>query len=468
MGKPPEVCLGLALALQGQVNTAAMPLLRPPAMLPILAALVPLLAGPAHAQPGRVKAAPAALPAAQAKPADGIVAVVNGDAITTGDVDNRTRLFAISTGLPLAPEVLARLRPQITRQLINERLELQEMERRKIVVPDDEIASAIGSIEQRNHIAPGALREALAGQGIALRTLIDEVRVQIGWTRVLRQDLGTKAEISDADVNEQIQRLKAEHGQPEYEAGEIFIPVEEPSKLADTKRFADAVIAQLRAGAPFPVIAAQFSQSQTALQGGDLGWVHASQLDPAVASLFAQMPPGAVSNPVEVPGGLSIVTLRGKRETGNDVQTVVSLRQAFLGFAQPLNPAAPTDQQKQALTKAQAISKKVRSCPEMEQAATAAGSTRPANPGDVRLSGVSAAPLRQLLATLPINQASKPIVTPDGIAVIVVCAREQKNAADPTPDEVRAQILEQRVELASRQLLRNLRRKAMLDDRSSS
>ena len=43
-----------------------------------------------------------------------IVAVVNGDVISNADVDNRTRLFALSTGLPMSPDVLDRLKPQIT------------------------------------------------------------------------------------------------------------------------------------------------------------------------------------------------------------------------------------------------------------------------------------------------------------------------------------------------------------------
>jgi peptidyl-prolyl cis-trans isomerase SurA len=443
--------------------------------LAALAVLSSLLASTALA--GLAQAAPAAREEAApspetttgqaAGPADGIVAVVNGDAITTGDVANRTRLFAVSTGLPLSPEVLARLRPQITRQLVNERLELQEMERRKIVVADDEIAHAIASIEQRNHMAPDALRQTLAGQGIALRTLIDEVRVQLGWARVLRQELGSKAEVSDTDVTDQIERLKQERGQPEYEVGEIFIPVEDPAKQADAQRFADAVIAQLRAGAPFPVIAAQFSQSQTALEGGDLGWVHASQLDPAVTELLGQMPQGAISNPVQVPGGLDILTLRGKREAGNEVETVVSLRQAYFAFTQPLNPQAPTEQQKQMLAKAQQLSRTAKSCAQVEQAAQGGDASHPANPGDVKLEGISSPPLRQLLATQPPNQASKPLVTPDGIIVMMVCSRDQKNASDPSRDEVRSQLLEQRVELASRQLLRSLRRKAMLDQRSS-
>ena len=439
---------------------------RLPLLLPLLAAA--LLAGTAHAVPPARAQAAAPAAADPTVPADGIVAVVNGDAITSGDVENRARLFAVSTGIGLAPDVLARLRPQIVRQLINERLELQEMERRKVVVPDEDIARAIATIEQHNNMPADALRTMLAGQGIALRTLIDEVRVQLGWVRVLRQELGSKADVSETDVTDQMQRLKQERGQPEYELGEIFIPVEDPAKEADAQRFADAVIAQLRAGAPFPVIAAQFSQSQTALQGGDLGWTHASQLDPTVADLLAQMPQGAISNPIQVPGGLDIVTLRGKREVGNDVETMVDLRQAFLPFSETLNPQAPTEQQKQALVKAQQLARAVKSCPQMEQAAQAAGSSRPANPGAVRLASVGAAPLRELLATQPLNQASKPIVSTDGIAVLIICAREQKNAADASRDEVRSQLLEQRVELSSRQLLRTLRRKAMLDDRSSS
>ena len=441
------------------------------AALAVLSSLLAstVLAGSAQAAPASREEAPPS--PESAGPADSIVAVVNGDAITTGDVTNRTRLFAVSTGLPLSPEVLARLRPQIVRQLVNERLELQEMERRKIVVADDEIARAIASIEQRNHMAPDALRQTLAGQGIALRTLIDEIRVQLGWVRVLRQELGSKAEVSDTDVTDQIERLKQERGQPEYEVGEIFIPVEDPAKQADAQRFADAVIAQLRAGAPFPVIAAQFSQSQTALEGGDLGWVHASQLDPAVSELLAQMPQGAISNPVQVPGGLDILTLRGKREVGNEVETLVNLRQAYFPFTQPLNPQAPTEQQRQMLAKAQQLARTAKSCAQVEQAAQtispSGDANHPANPGDVKLEGVSSPPLRQLLATQPLNQASKPLVTPDGIIVMMVCSRDQKNASDPSRDEVRSQLLEQRVELASRQLLRSLRRKAMLDQRSS-
>ncbi len=429
-------------------------------ILAILAA-----AGVADAQPRRVAPPPAASPGA-AGDAMQIVAVVNGDVITNGDVTNRGKLFALSTGLPVTPEVLARLRPQVSKQLVDERLRLQEVQRRRIGVSDREIADAIGEIEQRNGMPKGALGGSLRGQGVALRTLIDQVRVQLGWTRVLREELGTRADVTDADVAEQMRIFKEQIGKPEFRVSEIFIPIDEPAKSSDARRFADTVIGQLRAGAPFPVVAAQFSQSQTALQGGDLGWVRATQLDPAVASVVQEMPPGAVSNPIEVPGGISIVSLRAKREIGRDQATVMSIRQVFVPFVGALNPNAPTEQQKKAVEQAQVISRSAKSCKDMEEANQRAGTVRPSDPGEVRLETVSSAPLRSLLAGLSPGVASKAVVANEGVAVLMVCSREQKNAAAPTKEEIGERLLQERVELASRQLQRDLRRRAMLDDRS--
>ncbi len=415
-----------------------------------------------------VRPAPSAQPASAvpAAPSERIIAVVNGDVISQGDVEARGRLFALSTGMGVSPDVLARLRPQVTQQLIDERLRLQEEQRRKVVVSDKEIADAVNGIEQRNGMGKGSLRAKLGAEGVALRTLYDQTRVQLGWTRVLRDELGPRSEISDADIAAQQAVLKAEAGQTEYRVGEIFLPINDPSKAADTQRFADTVIGQLRTGAAFSVVAAQFSQSQTALQGGDLGWVHLNQLDPEVVSVLKDMPDGAISNPIKVPGGVSIVTLRAKREVGRDMATMVSVRQVFLPFSTPLDPAAPNDQQKKQLLTAQTIAKTVHDCPGMEAAAKSSGSSRPADPGDIRLEGLSG-PMRTLLTGLQPEQVSRPLVSTDGIGLVMVCGKDQKNmASDANKDEIGERLLSERVELVSRQLVRDLRRRAIIDMRS--
>jgi len=391
-----------------------------------------------------------------------IVAVVNGQPITNDDVDNRTRLFALATGLPVAPDMLDRLKPQIVRQLIDERLRMQEVARQHVVVPDKEIAAAITEIEQRNGMKPGGLRRQLESDGISFTTLIDQVRTQLGWTQVLRKKLGDRAQVADAEAAER-QRLEAQQtGKPEYRVGEIFIPIERGG-ATDAQRFAETVIKELRAGAPFAVVAAQFSQNQTALQGGDLGWVQANQLDPQVAQVVAEMPPGAISNPVPVPGGLDIATVLAKRQIGQDMGTVLSMRQVFLPFTSALNPQAPTQDQIQTLQRAKSLAATIKSCAQMEDVAKQVRSPRPADPGEVRLESLSPPPFRAMLERLPLDTVSQPVVAPDGVALMMVCSREQKNLAQLDLKTVKQQILAQRVDLLSRQLQQDLRSQARIE-----
>ena len=396
-------------------------------------------------------------------PGTRIVAVVSGDVITSGDVANRARLFALSTGLPTTDTVIERMKSQISSQLIDERLRLQEAQRRKIVVPDKQIAGAIRDIEQRNGMPEGGLRSRLASLNVSQRTLIDQIRVQLAWTQVLREQLGEKLNIPEAEVDGQLRLHDAQIGKPEYRVGEIFIPVEDPANTADAQRFAETVIGELRAGAAFSAVAAQFSQTQTALEGGELGWVQPSRLDPRVARMITDMPVGAISNPVKVPGGFSIVTVQGKREVGREYGTFISLRQVFLPFASPLDPQNPTDQQRQMLERARSLSVSVKSCPQMEQLAATNPSTRPADPGEIRLEGVNPPPFREMLTKLPAGKTSQPLVASDGIAVLIICSKGPKNTATLTKDDVRRRLIAERVELASRQLMRDLHRKATIE-----
>src|ERR1700723_1359711 len=240
-----------------------------------------------------------------------IAAVVNGQVITDQDVTNRAALLAISIGIPPTAEVLTRLRPQVTSQLIDQTLELQEINQRNVTVAATDVEAAVAHIEQSNGLPPGGLRGPPAAAGIPFSTLVAQLRTELGWQTVLHQILGPGLEPTQGDMDAEKAALKAELGSTQYHISEIFVPVTDPANDASARNFANTVIAQLRAGAPFPIVAAQFSQSPSALQGGNLGYVQLSQLDPAVAALVTSMPAGAISNPVRVPGGYDIVQLQG-------------------------------------------------------------------------------------------------------------------------------------------------------------
>ncbi len=417
---------------------------------------------PRHHATGPGGAASAA--AAPTIPADSIVAVVNGDAITEADVENREKLFALSTGLGIDPAVLTRLRPQITEQLINEKLKLQEMQRRKIVITPDQISKAIAGIESRNGLAPHALENRLSAEGVSQTTLIDQIRAQIGWEYVLRGDLGQRGRVTPQEIDARENLLKQEAGEPEYNISEIFIPVEDPTHSTDAEHFASTVISQLRAGAAFGVVAAQFGQGESALDGGVLGWVEESRLDPEVVAVLRQMPINAVSNPIRVAGGYDIVTLHGKRTVGNQMETVLRVREAFFPFTARLDPQNPTAQQQAQLAHARASVGA--SCDALAATAKAQGEVRPADPGPLLLANLNPQ-MQTVLAPVPVGGTTKPLVSIDGIAVIGICSKDQENVALETRDQIANSLLNERVDLAGRQESRDLRRHAVIDDRAS-
>jgi peptidyl-prolyl cis-trans isomerase SurA len=212
------------------------------------------------------------------------------------------------------------------------------------------------------------------------------------------------------------------------------------------------------------MVAAQFSQSQSAIQGGAMDWMTGDRFDPAVASILKQMPEGAISNPIRVPGGFEIVLLRDRRVSGRDMATIMSMRQVFLPFEGQVNPQAPTAQQLAQLQRAQTLSDQARGCEAMDAAAR--GSPRPADPGPVRLDNITPPELSDLLGSLPIGRATQPIISVDGALIFMVCARETRNLAEANPQQARDILLRDRIELLSRQLQRDLRRRAQIEMRT--
>ena len=90
---------------------------------------------------------------------------------------------------------------------------------------------------------------------------------------------------------------------------------------------------------------------------------------------------------------------------------------------------------------------------------------RPVDPGEIRVEAVNPPVFRQLLETIPIGKTTEPLISRDGIAVITVCSRDQKNVGEITPTEIRNRLINERVEMLSRQAMRDLRRKANIDIR---
>jgi peptidyl-prolyl cis-trans isomerase SurA len=118
--------------------------------------------------------------------------------------------------------------------------------------------------------------------------------------------------------------------------------------------------------------------------------------------------------------------------------------------------------------RARAQAAAARSCDAIEQLGRGTATDRPVDPGQIRLESVNPPQLRALLAGLQPGRASQPVISAEGVLILMVCSREQRNEADISPDQAKERLLRERVELLSRQLQRDLRRRANIEMREAA
>lgn len=154
-----------------------------------------------------------------------IAVVVNEEAISVRDVEARMHLVIVSSALRDSGELRQRLRPQILRTLIDERLQLQEARRLKIPVSETEIKGALATIEQQNRLPPGGIETLFERTGIDRASLVDQIRATIAWNKLIRLRGGPAVQISEDEIDEAIADATANKDRPEYRISEIFLPV---------------------------------------------------------------------------------------------------------------------------------------------------------------------------------------------------------------------------------------------------
>ncbi|PCJ61567.1 MAG: hypothetical protein COA65_01020 [Rhodospirillaceae bacterium] len=400
-------------------------------------------------------------PSAQAEETQRIAAVVNEDAISEFDLNSRMRLIAYTANLRDSTEALRRMLPDILRALIDEQLKLQEAERLEITVADEELESAKRRIESRNGMPEGGLKETLDREGIAASTITTQIRSSLAWEKIIRNRLYPKVIVSDDEVEEKVARLQQFADAPEYLVSEIFLAVDDTTQETAVRETVQRVANEARASNNFARFARQFSQGVTALSGGELGWIRQGQLGNELNQAIQEMKLDAVSEPIRTEDGYYLLWLQDRRKVGEtSARDTIGLSQLLF----PLSPKADPNEITTQISKAENERTKLSGCLAMNRAAELSGAPMSGSLGTIKLKDL-AAKLRNAVQTLPIGVPSKPVHTEAGIHLLMVCDRP--NATTPIDDrqQVRLNIMLEKLDLLSRRYLRDLRRTAFVDIR---
>ena len=392
-----------------------------------------------------------------------IAAVVNDEIISNFDLDQRIRLVISSSGAEPSARLANQLKSQVLTGLINERLQIQEARRLNIDVTEDEITGAVGFIEEQNGMEKGNLARVLESQGASIVTLRDQLRAQISWSKVISRRLRPRVVVGKDEVDTLVTRLK-KSGRVEHLTSEIFLSFRDQNAAVREDVIANALtlIGQLQDGASFPILAQQFSQSVSAADGGDLGWITSAELPDAAGAALETLTVNEVSSPISTRDGVYILLVKERRRFASvdPEQVTVALKQIFV----PLKADADDDSIGSQMALARTVAGTVRGCDDFEALAQEMGSDESGDLGRIKVSDTPAQ-FRETILALDVGEASQPVRTDTGIHVFIVCERVQPEAPEPDRRAIENSIGQARLSMLARRYLRDLRRDAVVDIR---
>lgn len=388
-------------------------------------------------------------------------AVVNGDVITQTDVDQRLAFLAIANHQPIPADQVDTLRQQVLSNLIDEALEIQAAKAEKIEIKKSDIDKTVARVATSGKKTPDELAKYLEANGSSMRSLRRQIEGEIAWSRLEEAKIESGVTVGDDEVKAVLDKLNASKGTEQYHVGEIFLR-STPDTQAQTLANANKILEQLKSGASFAAYARQYSEASTAAVGGDLGWVRPEQLPDPIAAAIRDMGPGSISNPVQVPGGFSILAVEDTRKilTADPRDAMLSLKQISITF-----PKGTTREQAEPIVaRFGEAARNVGGCGGADKLAADFHGEIVQQDG-VKMRDLPVA-LQQMMLPMQVGQATQPFGSLDeGVRTLVICGRDQIDPSAPSYDEIYSQLNEDRVNSRARRYLRDLRRDAVIEFR---
>jgi peptidyl-prolyl cis-trans isomerase SurA len=250
-----------------------------------------------------------------------VVAVVNDGVVLQSELEGQMREIIArlrSQNVPLPDEDV--IRSQVLERLVLEEIQAQHADHAGIKVSDEQVNAAMEDIAKRQNITLEQFPARLAADGIDYADYRIELKREIGRQILRSRDVVQRITITPRELDQYLERQKkTASAANEYNVSHILIAVAQdatPAQLAQARKRADEVEQRARSGEDFGKLAITYSASETALEGGSLGWRKGSELPTFLVDVIGRLQPGDTSDIMQTASGFHIVKLNEVRAAG--------------------------------------------------------------------------------------------------------------------------------------------------------
>ena len=263
---------------------------------------------------------------------DRVVALVNGDMISLYELYERMEPFAEkvkNSGYSLAEQrpLLFQLREEKLRELIEEKLADQEIERLGIAVNESEVDAAIERFKEVNQLNDQSLKESLSLQGFTVDTFRERIKKQLLRVVLVNREVRTKIVVTDEDIEQYYHTHQEKFGSDARYHLKNILKTITPGASEEQKRLLFEELTALRQRIAtvddFEAAAKAHSDAPNRNDGGEIGELPLDSLSGPIREAILKLKPGEVSTIVETDQGYQIFLLVDSvQSSGKPLETV--------------------------------------------------------------------------------------------------------------------------------------------------
>lgn len=330
----------------------------------------------AKADPAKVEGVLAAAPKGQ----QGIMVVVNDEAITAYDIEQRARFLGLGANVgekakesferivkdegamrALQEEVVRanpgkskdelvaiirerlrtqafdsaravlfpKLRKDAKEDLIDERLRLQSAKKHGIEVTDDDIKAYLKLMADRNKMTYEQFAQHLKGMSVDIATMGEKFRAEKAWRELISRRYAAQVSVTQRDVDRVLSTAAIEAGQDtvELQVHRISLALSgKGDQPALTKRYAEAEALRRRFGGCKTM--GELAKSAPDGKFEDMKYVKPSSIAEPMRSMLLSAKDDEALPPLTTSGGVELYAVCGRRSVaGNDAQRVKAMQE---------------------------------------------------------------------------------------------------------------------------------------------
>ena len=274
---------------------------------------------------------------------DYIVAVVNQELVTAGEIDqriDRAREGAAKGAPALPPE--AELRKQVLESLIEDRVIVTYARESAAKIEEPELDRAVQNVAAQNQLSLPQLRDRLKAEGVDYVRFRANLRDQMLVERVREREVYQRIRITDGDIDKLVDRQRAEaQADAELNIAQVLVTVPEAADaatLAARRQRAEAALSRILAGEAFDKVAREISEDGNKDKGGEIGLRAVSRLPDLFVDAARPLAAGEVSKTLLRSGaGFHVVKLVERRDGAAMRVTQTHVRHILLRTSEQLN-----------------------------------------------------------------------------------------------------------------------------------